>query len=128
MNAENSDWGPCPPGTLESVVARVSGEKRFRRTVVSGALLAVCLVLIGGSAFVIRSNTEPSLSECQQAAIFLPDYVAGRLENDQMRMVEAHLRICERCRSKLEEMRSMHVVNSACDRHVTAKNLIAQNP
>ncbi len=37
--------------------------------------------------------------------IFLPDYVRGRLASDEIGPVERHLRECDACRSKMEEVR-----------------------
>ncbi|MEO8270419.1 MAG: zf-HC2 domain-containing protein [Aureliella sp.] len=113
MNSADSQWEPCPPGTFDTVVGQVNRSRAIREFATRGSLLVICAFAIFGGAFAMRSQFQQTSTACSQVATLLPAYVAGQLDEDQTRLVDAHLQGCERCRVKLSNMRAMQVNNSA---------------
>lgn len=107
----SNEWGPCPAGTIGQLVGKLKRHRRLRRarqvTVVAGCLL---LLVVVGRSLLTTQATPGTMSHAEVAQV-AEQFVRGELDDEQTRMVEAHIKICPQCEHLLqdrEEYRKEH--------------------
>lgn len=111
---DRAGWTPCEPGTLLRMVGKQRQWRNFRRSILVAA--AVLLAITG--ATLLRSTWQndsaaPAAVDyyyggmtCSEVVPLLDDFASGRVDaGTRARMVE-HLRLCGKCRSEQERLRT----------------------
>ncbi len=102
----NESWKPCPPGYLQRYASQ---EKAMvRKSIVTKAVaVSLLLTVIGWAANysyhnLVEGDTHSGNAfGCYEVIPLLPDYVNGKLDEDEAEKIRRHLDHCPMCRDRL---------------------------
>ena len=116
-NSNNTDWSPCPSGTLQGLASNLKRQHRNARLRQMGEAAAIVLVIVAGSAYLFNSmygigpNNYGGIS-CAEVKSVLPKYIAGNIDVQIAMKVDQHLTQCHHCKEAYNSMISDSVVSS----------------
>lgn len=104
----DSDWTPCPEGTLQGMVGRLRARRRRTIAVRAACAAGVVAAILLAAGFVSTRHASDDYLHgglyCSQVRPALPDYRAGKLHGEFLSQVEQHLAECPPCRRALNAL------------------------
>jgi hypothetical protein len=101
VEAPSPAWGPCPPGALAGLAARLRARRR-RRWFLGSAAGALAATAGAGAAWLAWRMMPEHIYDyggltCPEVVRMGPDYAAGKLPADLAGRIHVHVTACPKC-------------------------------
>lgn len=110
-NGPTNDWEPCPEGTLAGTVRGIQRRRNRREFVGLGIVAVGVFALFALIGLVVQPfGSSPGFDHgnitCAETKPLLPDYLAGKLDEETTARISKHLAACPDCKPLFEKMQS----------------------